>query len=326
MKSITRLIGLGSIAALLVLPTSAALADDSDIFGANIQPNVVIMIDDSGSMADSAPSNSFDLPAPNGSAPYYTTLNRCGSQKNQTCDSVKVYKSGSSSTYTSYANDVPSVNSSAARNALNSTGSWSGKISGSTVNLFTGNYLNYLYGPCASGGACTKPEMQIAQEVINGLLDSVQGVRFGSMTFYYGSSGQRGARMVSQVGSSVSTMKAAVNGLSPTGDTPLGDALWDGGHYYKGAALNNGNTYTSPIQLECQPNFVIMITDGMQTSGSRSMVDSGSTQGEATKRFTQGESAARTGVQSVIVHTGGFGITVNTTQAESASAYADLSK
>ena len=63
MKSITRLIGLGSIAALLVLPTSAALADDSDIFGANIQPNVVIMIDDSGSMADNAPSNAFDVPA-----------------------------------------------------------------------------------------------------------------------------------------------------------------------------------------------------------------------------------------------------------------------
>jgi len=319
MKSITRLIGLGSIAALLVLPTSAALADDSDIFGANIQPNVVIMIDDSGSMADSAPSNSFDIPAPNGSAPYYTTLNRCGSQKNQTCDSVKVYKSGSSSTYTSYANDVPSVNSSAARNALNSTGYWSGKISGSTVNLFTGNYLNYLYGTCASGGACTKPKMQIAQEVINGLLDSVQGVRFGIMTFYYGSSGQRGARMVSQVGSSVSTMKAAVNGLSPTSDTPLGDSLYDVGRYYKGLSLTNGNTYTSPIQLECQPNFVIMITDGMQTSGTRSMPT------EATNRFTQDHATSLTGTQNVIVHTVGFGVTVNTTQAESDQAYADLS-
>ena len=52
MNSLTRLIGLGSIAALLALPTSAALADDSDIFGANIQPNVVIMIDNSGSMED----------------------------------------------------------------------------------------------------------------------------------------------------------------------------------------------------------------------------------------------------------------------------------
>src|SRR5580765_1681645 len=320
MKSITRLIGLGSIAALLVLPTSAALADDSDIFGANIQPNVVIIIDDSGSMADSAPSNSFDLPAPNGSAPYYTTLNRCGSQKNQTCDSVKVYKSGSSSTYTSYANDVPSVNSSAARNALNSTGYWSGKISGSTVNLFTGNYLNYLYGTCASGGACTKPKMQIAQEVINGLLDSVQGVRFGIMTFYYGSGSTRGARMVSQVGSSVSTMKAAVNGLSPTSDTPLGDSLYDVGRYYKGLSLTNGNTYTSPIQLECQPNFVIMITDGMQTSGTRSMPT------EATNRFTQDHATSLTGTQNVIVHTVGFGVTVNTTAAETQAAYDTLTQ
>jgi type IV pilus assembly protein PilY1 len=318
MNSLTRLIGLGSIAALLALPTSAALADDSDIFGANIQPNVVIMIDDSGSMADSAPSNAFDVPPPNGSAAYYTTLTRCGSQKNQTCDSVKVYKSGSSSTYTSYANTVGNVNSTSAQNALNATGYWSGKISGSTVNLFTGNYLNYLYGTCGGGGACNKAKMDIAKEVINGLLDSVQGVRFGIMTFYYGSSGQRGARMVAQVGTSVATMKAAVNGLSPTSDTPLGDALWDVGHYYKGVALNNGNTYTSPIQLECQPNFVIMITDGMQTSGSRTMPN------EATNRFTQDHSSSLTGVQNVIVHTVGFGVTVNTTQAESDQAYADL--
>ena len=129
MKSITRLIGLGSIAALLVLPTSAALADDSDIFGANIQPNVVIMIDNSGSMGDNAPSNSFDLPAPNGSAAYYPVLNNCDPSGKPkvfvACASVKVYKSGSSSTYTSYANDVSSVTgtgSTAAQNALNSAG------------------------------------------------------------------------------------------------------------------------------------------------------------------------------------------------------------
>ena len=211
------------------------------------------------------------------------------------------------------------MNSSAARNALNSTGYWSGKISGSTVNLFTGNYVNYLYGTCSGGGACNKAKMDIAKEVINGLLDSVQGVRFGIMTFYYGSGSTRGARMVAQVGSSVSTMKAAVNGLSPTGDTPLGDALWDVGHYYKGTSLNNGNTYTSPIQLECQPNFVIMITDGMQTSGSRTMPN------EATNRFTQDHASSLTGTQNVIVHTVGFGVTVNTTQAESDQAYADLS-
>jgi type IV pilus assembly protein PilY1 len=321
MNSITRLIGLGSIAALLVLPTSAAIADDSDIFGANIQPNVVIMIDNSGSMADNAPSNSFDVPAPNGAAPYYPTLNRCGSQKNQTCTSIKVYKSGSNSTYTSYANDVPSVNSTAAQNALNTSGYWSGKISGSTVNLYTGNYLNYLYGTCANQGACNKSKMDIAKEVINSLLDSVQGVRFGVMTFYYGSGGVRGSRVIAQVGSSVTAMKVAVNNLNPTGDTPLGDALYDVGRYYKGltTAAGTQGPFTSPIQLECQPNFVLFITDGMQTSGSRNLPP------EATNRFTQDHASSLTGTQNVIVHTVGFGVTVNTPQSESDQAYADLS-
>ncbi len=319
MNSLTRLVALGSLAVLLVLPTSAALADDSDIFGANILPNVVIMIDDSGSMADSAPSNSFDAPPPSGSAAYYPVLNICEKTKNQACTSTAVYKSGSSSKYTSYATDVPSVNSAAAQNALNTAGYWSGKISGSTVNLFTGNYLNYLFGTCAGGGACNKSKMTIAQDVVNRLLDNVQGVRFGIMTFYYGSGSTRGAKMVAQVGSSVATMKAGVNALSPTSDTPLGEALYDIGRYYKGLSLTNGNTYTSPIQLECQPNFVIFVTDGMQTSGTRDMPT------EATNRFTQDHASALTGMQNVIVHTVGFGVTVNASQAETDAAYATLS-
>ena len=329
MPTITKLTARALIATLMMLlahPLSAR-ADDSDIFGANIQPNVVIMLDDSGSMADAAPSNSFDVPPPNGSASYYPVLNNCdpsGKPKVfSPCASVKVYKSGSSSsTYTSYANDVSSVTgsgSSAARTALNASGYWSGKINGSTVSLFTGNYLNYLYGTCSSGGACNTAKMTIAQNVINKLLDSVQGVRFGVMTFYYGSNGVRGARMVAQVGSTIPTMKAAVNALTPTSDTPLGDALYDVGQYYKGQALTNGSTYSSPIQLECQPNFVIFVTDGMQTSGTRTMP------AEATNRFTQDHAPSLTGTQNVIVHTVGFGVTINSTAAETQAAYDTLS-
>ncbi len=333
MNSLTRLIGFGSIAALLVLPSPAAvLADDSDIFGANIQPNVVIMIDDSGSMADAAPSNSFEAPPPSGSAAYYPVLNNCdpsGKGNNKTiqpCASVKVYKSGSTSTYTSYANDVSSVTgtgSAAAQSALNAAGYWSGKINGSSVNLFTGNYLNYLLGTCTNGGACSKSKMAIAKEVINSLLDSVQGVRFGVMTFYYDSSGNgAGAKVISQVGTSVATMKTAVNNLSPTGNTPLGDALYDVGRYYKGLSTANGTqgALSSPIQLECQPNFVIFVTDGMQTAGTRDMPT------EATNRFTQDHATSLTGTQNVIVHTVGFGVTVNTTAAETQAAYDTLSQ
>ena len=321
MKRLTALVLIATFLTLLVHPL-VVRADDSDIFGANIQPNVVIMIDNSGSMADSAPSNSFDAPPPSGSAPYYTALNICGKNQNQACTSAAVFKGGSSSKYTSYANDVPSVNSASAQTALNTSGYWSGKISGSTVNLFTGNYLNYLYGTCASQGACNKPKMQIAKEVINSLLDNVQGVRFGIMTFYYDSNNNGlGARVVAQVGTNVTLMKAAVNALNPTGNTPLGDALYDVGQYYKGlqTANNTQGPYTSPIQLECQPNFVIFITDGMQTAGTRTLPN------EATNRFTQDHAISLTGTQNVIVHTVGFGVTVNTTQAESAQAYSDLS-
>lgn len=108
LKRLTVVVLIATFLSLQVHP--AAFADDSDIFGANIQPNVVIMIDNSGSMADNAPSNSFDAPAPVGTAPYYTVLNICGKNKNQACTSAAVFKSGKSSTYTSYANDVPSVN------------------------------------------------------------------------------------------------------------------------------------------------------------------------------------------------------------------------
>ena len=301
MNAMKRLIAFALIATFLSLQVHpAAFADDSDIFGANIQPNVVIMIDNSGSMADSAPSNSFDVPPPSGSAAYYPVLNNCdpsGKKNNQTfqpCDSVKVYKSGGSSTYTFYANNVGAVPDSPphpAQNALNTAGYWSGKINGSTVNLFTGNYLNYLLGTCASGGACTKSKMAIAKEVVNSILDSVQGVRFGVMTFYYDSSNNGlGARVVSQVGTNVNVMKTAVNGLSPTGNTPLGDALYDVGQYYKGQPTANGTqaALSSPIQLECQPNFVIFITDGMQTSGSRNMPT------EGTNRFTQDHATSLT--------------------------------
>ena len=117
-------------AAFLVLqPPPAVFADDSDIFGANIQPNVMLLIDNSGSMADSAPSNAFDAPPPVGTAAYYAVLNNCdpsgkkGNITYQPCASVKVYKSGSSSTYTSYANDVASVggsNDAAARTEASS--------------------------------------------------------------------------------------------------------------------------------------------------------------------------------------------------------------
>jgi type IV pilus assembly protein PilY1 len=304
---------------VLGLPHRVA-ADDSDIFGANLSPNVVFIIDNSGSMSDNAPANGYDPTT------SYPVLTRCDpittrfprTTTLQSCQSTHVYKGSSYDHYANSINGVSGNGSGPAQVALEDAGYWSGSINGSNVTLYTGNYINYLLGTCANGGACNTPKMTIAKRVVNSILDNVQGVRFGIMTFYYGANGVRGASMVAEVGESVSSMKAKVNQLAPTGDTPLGDSLYDAGRYYKGLPLTNGNRYTSPIQLGCQPNYVILVTDGMQTSGQRQLP------AEATLRRTQDHSDSFTDTQRVIVHTVGFGLTINTTQATSDEAIAYL--
>ncbi len=69
--------------------------------------------------------------------------------------------------------------------------------------------------------------------------------------------------------------------LTPNGSTPLGEQLRDAGNYFKGTYTG----YSSPIQYYCQPNFVILMTDGQQ-NGSLDVHT------EATNRYTQDHSMA----------------------------------
>src|SRR5206468_4181273 len=276
-----------------MLQAAPAFADDSDIFGANIQPNILILFDSSGSMDDEITSAAY------ASATVYPVVDKCQTKTNP-CVSTVVYQSGSNNTYTKYADTVSGVNKASAQTALNSVGYWSGKISGSNVNLFLGNYLNFQIGVC--GGTCTEKKIDIAKRVTKDLVDSVTGVRFGFMRFVNnGSPGAGGCGMVAEMGTNATTIKAAIDTISPGGYTPLGECMYDGGQYYKGAALRNGQTYSSPIQLACQPNFIIMITDGLQ-NGSIDV------RTESTNRFAQDHASLLSGSQNVIVDTVGFGI------------------
>jgi type IV pilus assembly protein PilY1 len=298
------LVTAAAIAALLVPPP--ALADDSDIFGANIQPNVLILLDNSGSMDDYIDSIPYD------DNTSYPVIAKCGPLKNQNCDTGVVYKAVSNNKYTVYATTVSGVNKSSARNALNNVGYWSGSISGSNVDLYLGNYLNYQIGFCSSVSCIGEKKIDIAKRVLKSLVDNVTGVRFGFMKFWMNdtsgsgcnSNNHCGGSMVAQMGTSPSVMKAAIDAINPNGFTPLGEFMLDAGNYYKGAQLKNGNTYTSPIQTTvgaCQPNFIILISDGLQNG----YMD---VQNEAGNRFAQDHSSLFTGKQNVIVHTVGFAL------------------
>ncbi len=271
-----------------------ALGDDSDIFGTNIEPNVLVLFDSSGSMDDdifSHPYNastSYNTPAPYTETKVYrkyTSKSDCGALP-RPC-------------YKQYAVTISAVNNSSAQTALSTTGYWTGRIGGSTVDLFYGNYLNYL--------ACTTCSIQekkivIAKRVVSNVINNTNGVRFGVMKFANnGNQGSGGAGMVATLGTAKATMVTAINAINPSGFTPLGEQLSDAGRYFRGETLRNGTTYSSPIQYACQPNFVILMTDGQQ-NGSLDVSDI------ATNRYNNDHASWFAGTQNVIVHTIGFAL------------------
>ncbi len=298
-------IALALSASLLVLhiPPIANLpparADDSDIFGATVQPNVLILIDTSASMNDEVDTHLYVA------STTYAVVNKCGSGSSKSaCVSTVVYQktgSGSSSTYTLYKNTVADVTGSpcascpAARTALSTTGYWSGTIGGSSVSLFLGNYLNSQLGLCAAP-PCREPKITIAKRVISNLIANTEGVRFGTMKFKPNCPGC-GGEIVSPIGSSTSILLAGVNALTAPGGsgTPLGEQIRDAGLYYKGQF-----GFPSPIQFECQANFAIIVSDGLSTGTDPRL--------EANKLRTEDHSSAFDKTQYVIVHTVGFGL------------------
>ncbi|HSC70284.1 MAG TPA: PilC/PilY family type IV pilus protein, partial [Candidatus Methylomirabilis sp.] len=125
--------------------------------------------------------------------------------------------------------------------------------------------------------------------------NNTEGVRFGLSKFTGNSSqGPGGGVVLAEIGSSTSTLISQLNGIPPSGYTPLGGALRDIGDYYK-------STTNSPIQYECQPNFVIMMSDGLE-NGTVKLAP------QATLRRTEDHSTTLPGTQNVIVHTIGFAV------------------
>jgi type IV pilus assembly protein PilY1 len=284
-----KLLALSLIVALIGLPFPVVRADDTDIFGTDVQPNVLIAIDNSGSMGDQIYS-----------APYDPTQTYAGSSTcSPACVATTVYKQTSTTTrhgqttttYTVYATSISAVNSSSARTALSTTGYWSGTIGGSSYNLYLGDYLNWQ----ASPGATLVVKMTVAQQVLTNIVNSTQGVRFGLMTFANNSrQGQGGGQILAPMGSSTSTITTAINSLQANGYTPDGEMLNNAGTYYAGKGDYYGKYATSPVQLSCQPNFVILMSDGLQ-NGNLDMRTVATT--------------LHTSAQKIIVDTVGFAVT-----------------
>ena len=285
----------GLVAAASALAGPDQYCGDTAIYGGlptTAEPNVLIFMDNSGSMGGLIPGGVYD---PN--VDYSDSLKHCLDSKNIAivCGRYGVYTSSYDFFNSSVNNITTSCGAANPQSLLNTTGQYNGQrlnADGSCRNkgtgaYLTGNYINWRYGPGAN-----KEKMAIARDVVASLVKSTSGIRFGLMTFHYDASNNGEGSQFLQTTfagntftTTVSTMTAtfagtytkrdalvaAVGNLVPTGNTPLGEALFEAMRYFGGGASAFGNTigvdgttgkYKSPIQYDCQRNYIIFVTDG----------------------------------------------------------------
>ena len=282
---------------------------DASIYGglvAAAKPNVLIIIDTSGSMDESIESTGSDyIPGYD-----YTAIGGCtasgGTAAN--CTNDKIYKYDPVSTkYVDTGKSLTKATSSACtgstikpRTSLTDNGMYSGKLSAtlacsSTVasaTYFNGRYLNWLIAP-STDVTTSRSKIEIARSVVKTLIASTSGVKFGLMR--YRGSDDEGSQFVSaevdgitfnttvkdldEIFTGTKTNREALISIIDSstfpanGSTPLAESLLEASRYFEGGASYFANTigltsgvYTSPIVYGCQKNYVILVTDGESTA------------------------------------------------------------
>jgi type IV pilus assembly protein PilY1 len=292
-------------------------ADDSDIFGANVKPNVMLAITSSTDLNESISSAAYSASI---------TYDVAASVDPQgclatTCATTTVYKYVNSTPsckpklkpcYILYANSISAVTDSGARSSLSTAGYWNGSIGGTALTLFTGNYLNYLL--CTTCGT-SQSKVSIMKSVLSNLVANTTGIRFGAMGYSAG-----GGKMIDDIKDMTSTNQTQlindINNLDLQGSGhPIGDQMKSAGDYYEGHLAG----HDSPMQYSCQPNFLIVLTDGANDGSTDPRL-------EATALYTQDHNSTFAGMQNIIVHVVTFETPSNPFSADTINILKDTAK
>jgi len=244
-------------------------ADDTEIYGTitsvALEPNILIIFDSSGSM------DTNDVPG----EPYDPVSLYTGSSTPEAV--YQRVRSGWSYTWQLFAPDVYALSCSSVQTELLALGYAQGEINssspyncgGTRKRLRTGNYMNYV----ESGVGAERKRIDVAKEVVNDLINTTTGVRFGVMRF----NNNAGGRLIAECGTDNATLISRINAINADGWTPLAETLAEAGLYFAGkdSWFNSGVTYTSPMQERCQKNYIIIMTDGEPTEDQDSKLTSG---------------------------------------------------
>ena len=228
-----------------------ALSDTPLIVSTSVEPNVMLLIDNSGSMDNVVWDPNYD---PTTTYPSWGFSSTAGN--------ISLPGGGS---------PCSSGWSLASRAGVTKCLLLPNPRGGNT--RFTGNYLNYLFDTFpnntdlrgASSPIPTDYRMNVARDVATDLVSNTPGMRFGVARFNFSDGGSISANC----GSTTATLTTAIANLTASTWTPLAESLYEVTRYFRGMSSHyNSGSYTSPIQYRCQKNFTIVITDGLPTYDS----------------------------------------------------------
>ncbi|MHC8335829.1 pilus assembly protein [Pseudomonas sp. LB3P25] len=264
----------------LSAPAYAFTPSDSPLLSAAaVAPNVMLLIDDSGSMNSIVWAADFDPTVTN--RPQVTICSSddsCQEGQNLNMTDTNIFLSslnrgGCASGYVGFFKGSQGVNSFCLK--------LPDPVGGQNTR-YSANYLSYLISLANSstkdfttGSIPTDYRMNVARKVSTDLVTSNRGLRIGLATFNPVTSNNPGnggfiARSISDlsVESNFNDLVASINGLTAVANTPLAEAYYEVTRYMRGMApfYNSAPaTYTSPIQYRCQKNYGVVITDGLPT-------------------------------------------------------------
>ncbi|TFH77348.1 MULTISPECIES: pilus assembly protein [Pseudomonas] len=271
----------------LAAPAYAFTPSDSPLLSAAaVPPNVILLIDDSGSMNSIIYAAGFDPAVTRTPARQCNAvLGLCLSSTAITGDPV-------------FLSSLPTSGCSGGAYAFynNSLAPLCLKLPdpvGGGNTRYYGDYIAYVVGLAISNGTRdfttgaipNDYRINVARNVSTALVTSNRNLRFGLSTFNPATSSNPGnggyiARSVSdlapvsgsvtqaQADSNYNALISAISGLSAVANTPLAETYYEITRYMRGMTPyynTTPSTYTSPIQYRCQKNYGVVITDGLPT-------------------------------------------------------------
>lgn len=218
----------------------------------NVPPNIMLMLDNSGSMSNIVPDTPYDpnttflasCPSantvPGGTdPPAFPTSATISMQVIKGVPNIryggKNYFYGTTGTGrcfhpTKWYNAKLNASANCGTNCYDSEGA------GYLDAVYTGNYLNWYFGslPTVWTGRkkpLTQSRLEIAQTAAKSLLDSLSNVRVGLAT-YNGGDGGSLREVLADISTNRASLKTKIDALTPSGNTPLAETLSDIGRYF----------------------------------------------------------------------------------------------